>query len=483
MLMNALKPYWIQILLAALLIADLSYSTIQHHHKAIDGDLVAISLPAPHYAEVLQDPIGLKAITEDKEYSGAGRFWAHYTEYKYFQTMPLVLQKWMDPISSIYVAPALLKILVQIVLTLLLAGIVSGTEKFWRKDFLISAMIISPFFIAGGIYYDNFAVIDAAVTYAIAYALMVAVLLMYYYPFFKSAIHGQPLKFSWLQTVFLVLIACTVPFSGPLVQPVVFLISIIVPLIYFYQFRKHAPKLSVKAYIKSIPLNVVVYLGVITVVCAYSYFVGTFNSENINNSTVSLIDRYVLLTKGIFNILAPTTGYPVILLFVGINWYLLSKHKEHPQAKILLIAFAAIALFSLLYLTLLPMGGYRAYRPLIVRRDTLIPINIGLMFIYASSALFLLEHYAGKARTIFIITVVLFCGHLLVVDQMSDAHYRCERWLIEQIANADRSPVKIKSDCPVLSWSDLNDPAQSAYNAQMLEIWNVTEDVTLYYQE
>lgn len=483
MLLTALKKYWLQILLALLLIADLGYSTQQHLHKALDGDLVAIALPAPHYAEVLTDPIGIKVLNEGEGYSGAGRFWAYFVEHKYFHHVPQLLQKYMSPISSIYAAPALLKIATQLLLTFLLAGIVSGTSKFWSKDLLIAAVIISPFFIAGGHYYENFAIIDSAITYVIAYPLMIAVLLLYYSPFFIATLHNRPFQLHWLQMIALGIVAATVSFSGPLIQPIVILISITTPIVYLYSFKQSHSTFNIKAYFKHIPRSVIVYLGVISSISVYAYYIGSYNTENINNTTVSLLDRYGLLLTGLWNIINPLTGYTAVFVFVGINWYLVFKHKDKPYAKTLLITYTALSLFVLLYLLLLPMGGYRAYRPTIIRRDTLIPINLILTFIYSSSSLFLVKQYAGKVRAFFITSILLFCGHLLAVDHMADKHYRCERWLIEMIADAESSPIKINSDCPVLSWGNIHKPENSANNAKMLELWNVTEGELLYYQD
>lgn len=484
MLPPKIKPYWLQITLALLLLVDLGYSTIQHHHKALDGDMVSIALPAIHYTEVLNDPMGITALTENKQYSGAGRFWAHFTEHKYYHTVPQLLQSFLSPIESVYTASALLKILMQAMLIGMLAGIISGTNKFWSKDYLIAAFLVTPFFVTAGHYYKYLAIIDNATTYAIAYALVIAVLLLYFYPFLKAVVHGRPFKVAWWQVPLLATLACTVTFSGPLVQPVVILLTITAVLTYvFYYLRQPNNKLSLKGLFTSVPWQVVIFLGTISLISLYAYYVGTYNLENQNSELVDIWTRYGFMLQGLAEMFDPFTGYTAVWLFVFINWYLMYKQRQHKYAKTILVAFNVVFIFIVLYLLLLPWGGYRSYRPFIVRRDTLIPANLGLIFLYGSSTLFLLKHYSGRAWKIYLGVILVFTWHLVQLDHLSKHQYYCERDAIETIANAQNSPVLVSNKCPVLEWGLITEPNISINNGKMLKVWNITETEMQYYQE
>ncbi|GAB2456929.1 hypothetical protein GCM10011375_05230 [Hymenobacter qilianensis] len=78
-------------------------------------------LPSFWYSQVLQDPFGWAVIAKNEVYAGPNRYFAHAAMVGYLKSVPLWLQRSIDPISSVYLACALFKTAVQGLLLYLLA--------------------------------------------------------------------------------------------------------------------------------------------------------------------------------------------------------------------------------------------------------------------------------------------------------------------------------------------------------------------------
>lgn len=61
--------------------------------------------------------------------------------------------------------------------------------------------------------------------------------------------------------------------------------------------------------------------------------------------------------------------------------------------------FKWIGVFSLFYILLLPLGGYRDYRPNVLRHDTILPITLSLIFVLVKQ-LFILSINSQNNRDI-----------------------------------------------------------------------------------
>jgi hypothetical protein len=48
-----------------------------------------------------------------------------------------------------------------------------------------------------------------------------------------------------------------------------------------------------------------------------------------------------------------------------------------------------IGIFTFMYIMLLPFGGYRPYRPRIIRYDTFMPVTIALIYYFGASTYFI----------------------------------------------------------------------------------------------
>ena len=123
-----------------LLLLDVGYSFYQHDQVALDGDLADNVVPAVENKLVLGDPFGYNALINHRHYCGPNRFWAHWSEFKYFRNVPALLQTFFDPIDSIYISCALAKTLIQIMFIWLLTVYICGVKNIFRHEFIISAI-------------------------------------------------------------------------------------------------------------------------------------------------------------------------------------------------------------------------------------------------------------------------------------------------------------------------------------------------------
>ncbi|HFA51149.1 MAG TPA: hypothetical protein ENJ95_19230, partial [Bacteroidetes bacterium] len=219
-------------ILFLLLTIDAAYSFYQHYQMPLDGDLAKIVLPVKEYKKVLDDPFGLNVLLRAESYPAPNRFFAHASMLAYFKNVPLLLQKFTNPLDSIYLSCAIAKTGIQLFLIWLLARYISGEKNIFRKNFLLAAILITPLFQTNG-YNISMGIIDKSITYTFFYALPLGLLLLFFLPFYKYWWEGKPLGFNIYTKAGLILLAIYLAFSGPLVPGVVLILCPSV-LIYFF---------------------------------------------------------------------------------------------------------------------------------------------------------------------------------------------------------------------------------------------------------
>ena len=239
------------------------------------------------------------------------------------------------------------------------------------------------------------------------------------------------------------------------------------------------------ARLRQIPLLPVSLLGIFTLLCLYSLYIGLNEKESISH-VMPLWQRYTRIPSGIFWMMRKL-GLPVLTLAIIINTLLIRrKLPDTPGSQRVLQILKWLGLFALIYLLLLPLGGYRQYRPLIVRRDSIMPIILGSTFFYGLSTYFLLYHLPAQARRWYITGVVLVSAIYINADslRLSESNNNtCERAGMERLAEATTPIVRVSAECKIMSWWKINDPQYSETNAQLLEYWGVTKGKKLYYHE
>jgi len=176
----------IYVLLLIFLFSDLGYSFYQHYHMSLGGDMAEVIIPTSTkgYYKVLQDPFGLDILFDKKTCANPNRFFAHLTVSKYFLNAPIFLQKFTNPINSVYLASAIAKTVIQLLIIYLITCYITGCRNIFKFDFLLVAVLITPLFQTCG-YNRYIGIIDKSVVYTFFYALPLAGVLAFFLPFFK----------------------------------------------------------------------------------------------------------------------------------------------------------------------------------------------------------------------------------------------------------------------------------------------------------
>jgi hypothetical protein len=474
-------------ILLALLILDLGYSFYQHYHMPLGGDLGQNILPTPEtgYYQVLKDPLGLNVLLRDKVYSNPNKFFAHLTASAYFRHVPLFLQRFTEPIDSIYLSVAIIKIFIQILIIYLLAVYISDAVNIFRLEFLLAAIIITPLFQTSG-YNRYMGIIDQSAIYAIFYALPLGLLLLFFLPFFRSS-PGDGISMPGISVkILLALLIPVLSLNGPLVPGVVLIVCPLVLLIMWignYRQSEMIPGLQRMLYsAKKLPGFYWFYFTAISLFCLYSLYIGRNNALNISGS-VPLLERYSRLPEGIYRVLTSKLGFPLLLVAIITNLIIIRKHYRSEETGRIISMVRWTGVFSLIFILLLPLGGYRFYRENVIRYDTIMPVTIGIIFIFGLTTLTLARRMTGGYRMAYFAGIALLLLIFTNADRLDTKGYECERNALQTIAHSPDKTVRINTDCPVMDWNILSDPALRELDGDLLYYWHVTDEKKLFFQE
>jgi hypothetical protein len=476
------------ILLLIILLADLGYSFYQHYHMPLYGDMADVVMPTPPsgYYQVLHDPLGLNALLKNEIYPNPNRFFAHLTASEYFLYVPLLFQKFTDPIDSIYLSSAIAKTIIQLLIIYLLAVYISNTLKPFKLEFIIAALLVSPFFQASG-FARTMGIIDQSVIYTFFYALPLGLLLLFFLPLFKIIYYNKIPKFNAILIILMILFIFFLALNGPLVPGVV-LIACPLALIGLWlnnyrQKEETMPvlKRSISAFIK-IPYPFTFFFIGFCVLSLYSLYIGRNNSLNYGFS-IPLADRYSALPTGIYNLITKKIAFPLLLSMIAINVIIIQKNYKSAEGSKILGFIKWIGVFAIIYILLLPMGGFRYYRENIVRYDTIMPVTLGLIFAFGSTSYYLIRVISKKYKKIYVSSLIALLLVYTNADRLNTKPYECERNALETIARSPEKIVMLDCDCSVMDWHKLDDYRLSERNAELFEYWKVTNELKYYFHK
>lgn len=461
--------------LSLFLLLDIGYTFFQHSTKELDGDLVAIVLFANQYEDLKGQPFGWKAISEGKHYGGVNRFFVHWFMSNYFKTVPFLLQKIVSPVDSIYYAAAILKTLTHVFLLTILSLLVSGAKRLFTRKTLIAAAIIAPLLQSAGAFYGYFGVVDQSVTYCSFYALPLVLLLWFLKPYYNFFL-GKRKKLSIEYKVFLTLLVIILPFSGPLIPGVIAVICGLLVLMFGMEYIQfgHSELLS------RFPMSLRVFFLILVVLSLYSIFLGRYNVESLETS-LSLMDRYRRLPFGLYFQLTQKLAFPLLFLMIGLIIFFYKKYNA--SGKNLFALLKWISLFALIYILLLPFGGFREYRPNIIRKDTFLPITILLLFFYTHASFLIIQNKAFRYRNWYLALVVVFSLIFMYADEADGQQHRCQKNALITLSMSRAEVVRLSKDCNLLSWRPILKPEESINHADLFQYWNITDQKLLFYQE
>ena len=288
--------------LLVLLLADLTYSFMQHYSMPLDGDMAGGIVPAEDVKLILNDPFGISVITDNAVYPNPNRYFAHWTFFTYFNRVPILLQSFVEPIESVYLACTIAKLFIQILILSLLALYIAGKRKIVSIDFLIAAVLVIPLFQTNG-YRSYMGIIDPSITYTFFYALPSAVLLLFYLPFFYDSVYGTALLKKKTVKILLFPLSIYIVFNGALNPGIILTITLL------YGLRMYLTTDSNLSFIKrlqhafrAIPKVYLFYFSLISILSLYALYVGKNNSIFLDN-TISLAERYSRIPQGLLRIL------------------------------------------------------------------------------------------------------------------------------------------------------------------------------------
>lgn len=467
-------------ILLLLLFTDIIYSFAQHVSQPLDGDLAWNIVPSNDVKPILESPLGTAVFERSKPYSNPNRFFCHWMIKTYFENVPLVLQNFVQPIDSVYLSCAFSKILIQLMIIFMLAMAITGSANFLRMDFIIAAVLIVPLFQTNG-YRNYMGIIDSSPTYTFFYALPTALLLLYFLPFIFQFYHKRNLTFKFLINLLWIPFALVICLSGPLNTGIALIFSLLAFInktqSNFIQSNHHGLTEKLVDSVLKIPKGYWFFLLPVSIFSLYSLFIGQYN---LNNTKISLPELYTRLPEGIYYQFTQKLGFPVLFLILTLNTILIIKYHKDLEGQKILALFKWIGIFSILYILLLPLGGYRDYRPNVLRYDTIIPITLSLFFMFGISTLHLLNKMTDARKRWYIPIIVGMLFIYTISDKAEFANNTCERISLKEISESNDKIVALKSDCTVMSWTKISKPEDSELNAQLLTIWRITNKKKLY---
>lgn len=484
MIPNLIKKQF-QVFLLLLILTDCFYSFNQFYHTKLDGDIARGVVPEENDRQILKDPFGYNVLVHNKRYVGTNRFFLHCLGYKYFRTVPFILQKFVSPIDSIYLSAAIFKLFTQLLLLFLIASYMRLSMAGNDTNYLLMIILIIPLFQAYG-YNNSMGVIDKSVSYTTAYAFPMACLLLYFLPFYIASVKERLFEHSIGIHVLICVGAIILAFNSPIILGIILVICTMVLLsLWKINFAKIYNQPFIKKLWHSFFMISAFYLWhfiFVFILCIYSFYIGLNNIENFTH-TLSLADRYAKIPLGLYNLLTQKIGLPLLLLMIFANLIVIKKMFYSDEGKTILKLSKWIGIFSLLYVCLIPLGGFRIYRPNILRYDTIIPITIALIFLYGLSTYFLLNRFYQNKKWIYAVITFAFLLIYVNADKLKDTDYVCERKALTEISLSDKDSILLTDNCSVLAWEKTNTYQKSELNAQLLLYWNITKRKKVWYQK
>jgi hypothetical protein len=464
------------------LLFDIGYSFIQNLNLTLDGDMAWNILPADDVKPVLNSPFGTDVLLKHDCYPNPNRFFCHWTIMEYFNTVPFYLQKFVQPIDSIYLSCAIFRSIVQIILIYLLAAIISGTYKIYKFDLILSAALITPLFQTNG-YTDYMGVINLSTTYTFFYAFPTIFLLLYFLPFIFKYYHERKSPTKLLIKIFWIPLAIVISLSGPLNPGVALIVSFLLILNSLNSSYTQSTLFGFvkKGFdsIKRIPKNYWFYLVPIALFSLYSLYIGKNNSNNVK---ISLLEMYSRLPKGFYYVFIEKLAFPILFVIIILNVFLINFKYKTPEGEKILLICKWTAIFALIYILLLPFGGYREYRYYIIRSDTILPVTLSIFILFGITTLYTLKNITNFHKKWYIPLII---GSLFIYISYDKVINRCEceRADLKVIAESKDKIVQLNNECTVVSWDTKLKPEDSELDARLLVLWKITKDKKLYFNK
>lgn len=234
--------------------------------------------------------------------------------------------------------------------------------------------------------------------------------------------------------------------------------------------------------LKRVPNYLMFYFIGISVLSLYSLYIGRYNSLN-HVDSMPLIERYLRLPAGVYELITTRIAYPLLFFMIILNMIAINKHYKSDEGEKILNLTKWIGIFAVIYILLLPLGGYRYYRPNTIRYDTLLPVTISLFFIFGATTFYLIKNISNKYKKVYVIGIIILLMIFTNADRMDTRNYDCERQAIETIAQSPEKIVELDCNCPIMEFRIVNDYLHSELKGELFYYWNITNEKKLFYQK
>lgn len=447
----------------------------------MDGDMVILALPADYAGEVFKDPLAINAIKSGQPMGAAGRYTAQRTLNIFYHHVPQWLQAIVSPIDSIYLATGLFYLLCHVLFIYFMARLITGIKNPINKNNLIIYAITSPLLAFYG-YQEVQGLIDHAPTYTFYYIWPTLIILFIFLPMIRILLYPDAKGFNFIGFLCALIVGIFISQGGPLAPVVIIMWGgiILLALIYNIKFLNNFQSVTDRRSKFIYPVTILIVM----LICSlYANYISKYNPEFItNDALVPLAQRFGLLFKGLAWILTKRLGFSLLLISTSINFIILNKIAigYWKQFKFFI---SALLLFSIIYIMLLPFGGYREYRPLIIRYDTLIPVTICLFVAFIHSSWYLLNNLQGVNRKIYTGFITLIIGINAIADVGIKRSEQCEKETLQLIAASSADTIWINNQCNIIAWRPLTNPYDANLISKMLQVWNITDRDKLFLQK
>lgn len=469
------KTSLIKFFICILIIADIDFSYRQHEHKPIDGDLAVIVAPSSHYTTILQEPFGSKAVFQHVKYAATNRYFSHAAMVFYYKKLYHIFSPFVEnKVKFIYVFTGIYQTLIQLIVVLLLCVYALRNINIKSMSFLLLFLFLSAFMQTHG-YYGSIGIIDQSVTYTFFYAMPLCLLMLLLLPFLFFNVENKSSIFKTIFFIIWICLAFIVSMTGPVIAPVGIIISTTILLKLFIKNYQSTPEISffqkVKSSIQKLPLLKTSCLLLFILFCLYSQYVGTFNIENGEPTTLSF--RYGRLLVGLAIYFTYDASFLLIAIILFVNFFILKKSNKQILSELKLILILAA-----IYICLLPLGGYRPYRPNIIRYDTFMPITIALFYLIGRTTFLTAKSIKNKLVYFGFLSIIFIIFMYADKPQFTDNDCQYERIL--ELKNTINKDIVFDDKCTLMNWAPVSDTNSTMAVSRMLYYWQITDTIKPY---
>ncbi len=447
----------------AFILFDLAWNFAEYYNQPLQGDIIPLVLPDERNAPVLSDPFGFKALASGEFHPNINRFFCNFTLYGFFRSVPFVLQKVVHPVESLYLGSTLFKFLLLLGFWALMVKFIIGSTKFFQ-DILLASFIVLPFFQSSG-WLSSIEPMGVSIVYIFFYSFPFFLLLLLLYGIFWSTEKtDQYFKLKLLAMVGLIIVCA---FSSALMPAVVLIGGGLYFLHFIFQQIKER-QLGIKYLLSKMDWRFYL-ISLFFILSLYSFFLGSFNPESVDNPSLS--EKYEKLFSGLFSQLIQKPGPTILWLIALVNFSIIRYFKIPIESKSVLPYVNYAIFFTVVYIFLLPLGGFREYRPDILRSDTLLPIALMWMIIVGASSYLIIKHLP-KYTYLFLGIVILFSHHEYAKGPSGK---ECEEAALYQLSESSSDIINLEAPCRVMAWVEEDYPEWFVNHSKLWQYWNITE--------